>query len=90
MTMKAATPEPTTQATPFVTRCRDGYDITHPALRAVYDYGWSSSLAMLLGYTALPRRIDIVCPNCGAVFHSITDRKELEKFRYREPRIDER
>ena len=88
--MNATTPEPTTHATTFVTRCRDGYDITDPALRAVYYYGWSSTFATLLGYTALPRRIDIVCPECGAVFHSITGRKELEKFRYREPRIDER
>jgi hypothetical protein len=88
--MNTTTPEPTPPATPFVTRCRDGYDKTHPALRAVYHYGWWSSFGMLMGYTALPRRIDIVCPRCGAVFHSITDRKQLAKFRYREPRIDER
>ena len=31
-----------------------------------------------------------VCPACGTVFGSITDRTEREKFRYREPRIDER
>jgi hypothetical protein len=88
--MNATNPEPTTQATPFVTRCPDGYVKTDPAVRAVNRYGWSSGLALLLGYTALPRRIDIVCPICGAVFNSITDRKELEKFRYREPNIDER
>src|SRR5262245_2365495 len=34
-TMNATTPEPTTHATPFVTHCRDGYDKTHPAVRAV-------------------------------------------------------
>ena len=88
--MNATTPEPTTPATPFVTRCRDGYDKTHPAVRAVYRYSIWSTFALLMGYTALPRRIDFVCPSCGAVFHSITDRKELAKFRYREPRIDER
>ena len=82
--------ESMTNATPFVTRCRDGYDKTHPGMRAVYDYsGWGLFLLMF-GYTALPRRIDIVCPSCGAVFSSITDRKELAKFRFREPRIDER
>jgi len=90
MTTIATTPEPTTHAANFVTRCRDGYDKTHPAVRAVYDYGWWSTFAMLMGYTALPRRIDFVSPSCGTVFDSITDRKELAKFRYREPRIDGR
>jgi hypothetical protein len=65
-------------------------DKTDPAVRAVYDYGWWSTFSLLLGYTALPRRINFVCPTCGAVLGSITDRKELEKFRYREPRPDER
>jgi hypothetical protein len=82
--------EVTTRATPFVTRCRDGYDKVNPAVRAVYHYPWWSVFLLLFGYTALPRRIDIACPVCGAVFNSITDRKELEKFRYREPRPDER
>lgn len=76
--------------TPFVTRCRDGYDKTHPVVRAVYHHGMWSTLSLLIGYTALPSRIDIVCPTCGALFNSITGRKELAKFRYREPRTDER
>ena len=76
--------------TPFVTRCRDGLDKASPAVRAVYQYPWWSVFFLLFGYTALPRRIDIVCPTCGAVFNSITDPKELAKFRYREPRPDER
>ena len=88
--MSATTSEPATNATPFVTRCRDGYDKMHPAVRAVYHHGWWSTLSLLIGYTALPRRIDIVCPQCGAVFNSISDRRELAKFRYREPRPDER
>ena len=89
-TMNATTPEPTTHATPSVTRCRDGYDKASPAVRAVYRYGWWSVFGLLIGYTALPRRIDIVCPECGVVFNSIHDPRELAKFRYREPRIDER
>jgi hypothetical protein len=47
-------------------------------------------MALTLFYTALPGRIDIVCPTCGALFNSITDRKTLRKFRYDEPRLDER
>ena len=82
--------EVTTSATRFATRCRDGYDKANPAVRAVYHYPWWSVFLLLFGYTALPWRIDIVCPVCGALFSSITDRKELEKFRYREPRVDER
>jgi hypothetical protein len=88
--MSATTSGPATNTTPFVTRCRDGYDKAHPAVRAVYQHGWLDTFWLLLGYTALPRRIDIACPRCGAVFNSITDRKELAKFRYREPRPDER
>src|SRR5262249_46225096 len=89
MAMNATTPEPTTQAATFVTRCRDGYDKANPAVRAVYHHGFWSVFGLLIGYTALPRRIDIVCSQCGAVFNSITDRRELAKFRYREPRVDE-
>jgi hypothetical protein len=88
--MSATTSKPTTDATPFTTRCRDGLDKTHPAVRAVYHYGWWSVFTLLFGYTGLPRRIDFVCPACGAVFGSITDPKELAKFRYRDPRPDER
>jgi hypothetical protein len=80
----------TATTTPAVTRCPDGLDKTHPAARAVYDYGFWSTFSLLFGYTALPRRIDLVCPVCGSVLGSITDRKELAKFRYREPRPDER
>jgi hypothetical protein len=50
--MNATTPEPAAHARPFVTRCRDGYDKTHPAVRTVYHYGWWSIFGMLLGYTA--------------------------------------
>ena len=88
--MNATTATTATTTTPFVTRCRDGYDKTSPVVQAVYQYGWLGPSLLLLGYTALPRRIDIVCPKCGEMFNSITDRKELAKFRYREPRIDER
>ena len=82
--MSATNPEP------LVTRCRDGYEKTNPVVRAVYQYGWWSPFFLLMGYTAMPRRIDFVCPSCGAVFGSITDRTELAKFRYNEPRPDER
>ena len=78
-----------TPATPFVTRCRDGYDKTHPAVRAVNRYSLWGIFGMLFGCTATPRRIDFVCPRCGSVFGSITDRATLRKFRYGEPRIDE-
>ena len=88
--MSATTPEPTTNATPFVTRCRDGYDKNHPALRPVKRYGFWGAMAPDDGLHRPAERIDIVCPACGAVFSSITDPAELEKFRYGEPRIGER
>jgi hypothetical protein len=79
-----------TTTTPSLTRCRDGYDKTNPVVQPVYHYGWWSTFSLLMGYTALPQRIDFVCPRCGTVFGSITDRKALEKFRYRPPHVDER
>jgi hypothetical protein len=88
--MSAKASELTTNAMPFVTRCRDGYEKTNPVVRAVYQYGWLGPSLLLMGYTALPRRIDFVCPECGQMFGSITEPKELAKFRYREPRPDER
>ena len=88
--MNATTPQPTTRATPFVTRCQDGYDKTNPAVRAEKQYSLWNIFGLLFGYTATPRRIDFVCLRCGAFFEPITDRRVLRKFRYREPRIDER
>ena len=82
--------ELTKSAPPFATRCREGYDKNHPALRPVKRYGFWGAMALLMGYTARPKRIDIVCPACGAVFDSITDPAELEKYRYDEPRIGQR
>jgi hypothetical protein len=82
--------ELTASATRFVSRCRDGYDKASPAVWAEYHCPWWSVFFLLFGYTALPSRIDIVCPVCGVVFNSITGHPEREKFRYREPRPDER
>jgi hypothetical protein len=79
-----------TATTTSVTRCPDGYDKTHPGMRVEYHYTSWGYLAMFMGYTALPTRIDIVCPKCGTVFTSITGRDALEKFRFREPNPDER
>jgi len=88
--MSATTSKPSANATPFVTRCPDGYTKTSPEVRTNYQYSGLGLVWLMFGYTSLPRRIDLVCPLCGALFGSITDRKELEKFRFREPSPDER
>jgi hypothetical protein len=77
-------------ATPLVTRCECGHDKRHPAVRPVKRYGVTAAMLLLMGYTALPRRIEISCATCGAVFDTITDRGELAKFRYDMPGIYER
>jgi len=74
----------------FVTRCRCGRDKTDLLVRPVKRYGLWAAMALMMGYTARPMRIDIVCPTCGALFNSITDSAELERFRYGEPGPDER
>jgi len=74
----------------FATRCRCGHDKRDPAVRPVKKYGLWGAMLLMMGYTARPKRIDVVCGTCGAVFNSITDPAELEKFRYGEPGVDER
>jgi hypothetical protein len=76
--------------TSFVTRCRCGHDKADPAVRPVRKYGFWGVMGLLMGYTALPLRIDFVCEECGAVFDSITNRKTLERFRYDEPRATDK
>jgi len=88
--MSTTTLTPPATAMPFVTRCRDGYTKTSPEVQVNYQYSGLGLIWLMFGYTALPRRIDFVCPSCGEVFGSITDRMELEKFRFREPNPDER
>ena len=80
----------TATPTPTVVRCRHGRDKSDPAVRAEYRYGFIASFALLSGYTALPKRIDFICPDCGTVVGSITDRPTLKKFRFHEPRPHER
>ena len=74
---------------PIVTRCRCGHDKRDPAVRAVKRYGLWGAMALMMGYTARPKRIDLVCRTCGAVFDSITGQAALERFRYDEPRPGE-
>jgi hypothetical protein len=45
-------------------------------------------MALIMGFTSRPVRIDLVCPTCGTVFDSITDPETLERFRYDEPRLN--
>ena len=85
--MNATNPETTTKA-PTVPRCRCGHDRTHPAVRPVKRYGWWGQMALIMGFTSRPARLDLICSTCGTVIDSITDRKTRERFRYDEPRIE--
>ena len=75
-----------TTTNPPVPCCRCGYDQTHPNVRPAKRYGWLSQMALIMGYTARPARIDWVCSTCGTALGSITDPETLERFRYDEPR----
>jgi len=79
---QAAHPEPR--------QCRCGYGKNHPWIRPVYHYGVWSQLAFASIFTPLPKRIDLMCPTCGEIVHSITDRPTLQRFRYHEPKPNER
>jgi hypothetical protein len=78
----------TTPAEAQVTRCRCGNDKTSPLVYPVKRYGLFGAMALNMGFTALPKRIDWVCSTCGTVIDSITDPETLERFRYSEPRPD--
>jgi hypothetical protein len=68
-----------------VTRCRCGNDKTNPLVRPIKRYSYLGVMALLMGFTARPNRIDWVCSVCGTVIDSITDPQTLERFRYGEP-----
>ncbi|WP_439630043.1 hypothetical protein [Gemmata sp.] len=75
-----------TTNTPPAARCPCGNDDTHPAALPVKRRSVLGAMALLMGYTARPARIDWVCPTCGAVLDSVTDPAALERARYDEPR----
>jgi hypothetical protein len=59
-------------------------------IRPEYQYGGWGGLIMGLFGSPPPARIDYVCPDCGEVVGSITDRETLWQFRLREPLPEER
>lgn len=73
------------QTGPFVTRCRCGHERMSPSVQPIRRYGWWGMFCLIMGYTALPRRIDVICVDCGAVFDSISNRAMLERYRFDEP-----
>jgi hypothetical protein len=81
--MNATTPD-ATDATPASCPC--GHDRTHRALLPVKRRSVLGAMALLMGFTARPVRIDWVCPTCGTVLDSVTDPEALERARYDEPR----
>ena len=78
------------EAEPAVPRCRCGHDKRHPMVRPEKVYSEWGQVAFLFLYTPLPKAIKLVCGVCGDVVDTITDRESLQRFRYREPRIEER
>lgn len=70
--------------------CRCGYDKRHPRIRPEKHYTFWGQLIFGLVYTPLPIRIDFRCGVCKQVVGSIDDPATLEKFRFREPRPEER
>ena len=72
----------------FVTHCQCGHDKSSPSVKAVRRYSLWGMMGLIMGYTPLPKRIDVICVKCGAVFDSITNKETLERFRYEEPGPD--
>lgn len=70
--------------------CRCGFDKTHPRVRPEKEYSFWGQLIFGLMYTPLPTAIRYRCGVCKIVVGEVTDPALLEKFRYREPRPEER
>ena len=71
-------------------RCRCGHDKKHPRVRPEKEYSFWGQLIFGLMYTPLPTAIRYRCGICKGVVGEIKDPAVLEKFRYREPRPEER
>jgi hypothetical protein len=67
-----------------------GHDKNNPRVGAVRHYGAWGEIAFSFAFTPLPTSIDYVCSVCGEVVGTVMDRETLQRFRYRDPRPDER
>jgi hypothetical protein len=63
-------------------RCRCGHAKGDFWVRPTRKYGWWAVLGMMFGVSSRPVRIDYQCGRCGEVVESVSDRAELERFRY--------
>ena len=71
-------------------RLGGGHDKNNPRVGAVRHYSAWGELAFSFAFTPLPTSIDYVCSVCGEVVGTVTDRETLQRFRYRDPRPDQR
>lgn len=53
-------------------------------------YTTLGQLGFFLLFTPLPKAINLVCGDCKETVGTITDPDALQRFRYREPRPEER
>jgi hypothetical protein len=71
-------------------RLNGGHDRNNPRVGVVRHYSAWGELAFSFLFTPLPTSIDYVCGVCGEVIGTVTDRETLQRFRYRDPRPNER
>ena len=60
-------------------RCPCGHDRAHPRVQEKARYGFWAWLALAMGATVVPYRLDFVCAQCGTVFDRTTDPAELQR-----------
>jgi len=71
-------------------RCGCGHDRAHPMVRPEKSYSFWGQIAFGLFYTPLPVAIRFRCGKCRAVVGAIDEPELMQKFRYREPKPEER
>ena len=68
-----------TTPTDELARCNCGHDRHHSDVQEKARYGFWGWLALAMGATVVPRRLDYVCTRCRVLFDSSSDRKETER-----------
>ena len=64
---------------PAAKRCSCGHDRSHPDVGAHARYGFWGWIALGMGASAVPRRLDFVCRRCHETFDSTTDPAEVRR-----------
>lgn len=68
-------------ASPERPTCRCGHDRDHHFVSPKLEYSFGGWLWVFAGVNAMPKRVRMVCRQCGDTVETYTDRAILESYR---------